>query len=208
MDAKLLAIIIPAASAITAVTMNYFHSKSILKEKKRSERKKSIAKRLNDFYGPVISYLEVTKGLFKIFRRDKPPGFRTLTFVLNPEQLYDFDNKKEKVVLTDTDKTLLNEIVEISKTIEEIILSNAGLVNDKTLMFDYVPDPTITDVKLKGIGLLPAVIIHFRVIRLAYEGKLQGDVERFKNYVYPDELDIKLKHNFNELQEEFYNLSK
>ena len=82
--------IISACSVIVVGTVGFMtwrYNQATLREKRVAEKRASIAKQLNEFYGPLISYLNITKALHGIYTKDKPEGFRTLTYLLNPEQL-------------------------------------------------------------------------------------------------------------------------
>jgi len=146
--------------------------------------------------------------LFQIFSSGKPEQFRTLTYLLDPNQEYETENGHIKVTLTESDKDLLDQIIQIETKIEELIVSKAGLVDEPTLMFDYTPNPEITDVELKNTSLMAAAITHFRILKLACQGHFRGEVNRFKDFVYPRELNTKLEEKIKVLQEELDQLSK
>jgi hypothetical protein len=177
-----------------------------IKEKRNSERRIVIERTLNEFYGPLISYLNVVKALYEIFRATKPQGFRTLTYLLDPDQVYQVEGKKEKVILSPADTKLLEEIIETEKSIEDLILTKSGLVDDEQLMFNYVPDPAVTDVKLSNMSLIAVALAHFRLLRMAYAGHFKGEVARFTNLVYPREFDIQLRARVEKLQMELARL--
>lgn len=207
MDVKLTAVLISASVALTIGFLTYFHNRSTQKEQKRSDKRKGIVKRLNEFYGPLASYLNVTKALHKIYSANKPKGFRTLTYLLNPDQEYESENRKIKITLNESDKELLKEIIKVEKQIEKLIIEKAGLIDQNALMFDYLQDPLQTDVKLEDLSLLAIAITHFRVLRLANKGYFKGEGSRFKNFVYPKELDIKLQERIEELRSELEKLT-
>lgn len=199
---------VTAVVAIISLWYNFASLKKQVKEKRNEEKRKEINQKLNDFYGPIQSYLSASKELFKMFSKGKPKEFRTLTYLLAPDQEYDFGNGiKNKVTLNQVDKDLLNEIIEVGKSIEKLIVEKAGLVDDVELRYNYIPNPAITDVKLEGNGLLTFAKVHFQIIRLANEGKLKGDLERFKDYVFPKELPLKIEDKIKQLQEELRKIS-
>lgn len=195
-------------TAIIASYINYTNTKKTLLENKRAEKRKLKEKALNEFYGPLLSYLNSVEALFNVFRANKPKDFRTLTHLLNPSQTYLINGQSVQISLSKSDKTILNEVIEIEKKIEELVLTKAGLVDDEELMFVYVPNPKVTDVDLKEdkLSLLAVAITHFRILRLAYEGKLDDNIERYKKFVYPRELDIKIRNKIKSLQNELKNL--
>lgn len=213
LDTKIWAAIIAAVATffvgLLSLILNYRTHKEQISERKREERRKEIYKKLNEFYGPFQSYLNTSKEFYKIFVVGKPAGFRTLTYLLDPEQDYDFGNGKfDKVVLNDTDKQLLEQIFHIGNKLEDLIIEKAGLVDDPELRYDFKPDEKLTDVSLEGNGLLAFAKTHFQLIRLAYSGNFKGEVERFKDYVFPKQLPIKIENRIQKLQSELKELKK
>jgi heme exporter protein D len=208
---------IAALVALAALCVNtwmarlqYLHNRNQLAEQKRKERRDSLKSQLDGFYGPLQYHLMATKALFQIFRSNKPKGFRTLTYLLAPDQLYDINNAQSQVQLTAADKQLLSEILDVGTKVESLILEKAGLVDDKGLMSQYVPNSQITDVNpeaFKGMGLLPIAMIHFRVLRLAFEGKLSSELNSYKDFIYPRELDAYVERHIEKLRSELASLS-
>jgi hypothetical protein len=189
--------------------INYLHSRKVLDENRLSEKRKILIARLNEFYGPLLTYLSVVDSLHRLFYIGKPPEFRTLTFLLDPEQEYQTSTGRSKVVLSDSDRMILEEILELEDKTEQHIIKSCGLVEDSRLAFSYVPDPTKTDVDPKvfeNLGLLSILVSHFRVLRMAYEKKISAEVERYKSYVYPRELNGILRANITELQSQLRDL--
>lgn len=199
MNYSIIAAFASSTVAFTIGVMTYLYNRATLKEKKRSERRDLITKKLNEFYGPLLSYLNIVKALYQLFRANKPAGFRTLIFLLDRNQEYEIDGIKQTVVLSKSDEQLLKEIIEIEQKIEDLIVERGGLVDDPALMFKYIPDPTYTDVNLVNYGLLATAVAHFRILRRAYQGHIQGEVERFKDFVYPRELDKVLRERIEKL---------
>ncbi len=198
-----------AIGALVFSLLSYLHSRKTLHETRLAERRKTLITRLNDFYGPLLTYLSVILGLYRIFIIGKPKGFRTLTYLLDRDQEYETEGGRRKVVLSDSDQKLLDEIIELEKKIEEHIVKNCGLVEDPTLAFSYVPAANTAEIdpkQVEGMGLLAILITHFRVLRMAYEGKIRSEIERYRSWVYPRELDAKLRKNIEALQQELRNL--
>ena len=164
MDVQIVAAIISAVVAATVGIMTWLNNRANLREQRVAERRKSIAKQLNEFYGPLISYLNITKSLYKIFIQDKPQGFRTLTYLLDREQKYEDGQEKKKIELSNSDKIILGEIIEIEKKIELLIIDKGGLVEDPKLMFDYYEDVQLS--RFNSSTSLATLITHFRVLRL------------------------------------------
>ena len=204
MDVQIIAAAISAAVAATIGVMTWANSRANLKERRISEKRRSLAKKLNEFYGPLISYLNITKSLRNILDSNKPPEFRTLTHLLDPEQEYNVGANKIKVELTESDRMIISEIVEIERKIEDLIVEKGGLVEDKRLMFDYYEGTEFKPYHPTTISStsLANLITHFRVLRLAFEGKIAGEVERYKSFVFPRET-VKLIHeNYERLHRE------
>jgi hypothetical protein len=213
MDAPVVAAIVAGSVATVATIVTAGLSWSTLKETKannartvaeakRSKEKDRILASLNEFYGPMQAYLQVSNGLYSILRRGKPAGFRTLTYLLDLKQEYLVDGVKTRVDLTPSERVILREIVGIGEKIQDLILTKGGLVDDKSLMFNYEPDKSVTDIKLDlpDIGLLALTIAHFRVISLAVEGKLSGDAAPFEAFVFPRELPPRITAQIQNLQ--------
>jgi hypothetical protein len=77
---------------------------------------------------------------------------------------------------------------------EEMILTNSGLIDDEELK-----------------QVLQRASAHYTLLRLAYEGQITGQIERFKEHVFPRELTPKieaeiarLKGRLEELNREIY----
>lgn len=203
--ATLIGVVIAAAFTI----LNYLHSRRTLHETRIAERRKTLVTRLNDFYGPLLTYLSVIDSFYRLFVVGKPKGFRTLTYLLDPDQSYETPQGPSRIVLSDSDMKLLEQIIELERKTEDHIINNCGLIEDERLAFNYVPDPTKTDVDpkfFKDLGLLSILVAHFRVLRMAYEKKISAEVERYRSYVYPRELDKILRDKIKELQKELRDL--
>ncbi|KYG81662.1 hypothetical protein EV198_1869 [Roseivirga ehrenbergii] len=210
-DSAILAAAIGAIGAfivgIVSLILNYKTHKEQITEKRKEERRQEIYKKLNDFYGPFQSYLNASKEFYKIFMVGKPAEFRTLTFLLNKEQEYQFqDGTTRKVALNQTDKELLEQILYIGQKLEDLIIEKAGLVDDPELRYDFRTDADVTDAALEGNGLLAFAKTHFQIIRLAHLGKFSGEIDRFKNYVFPRQLPIKIEERIVALQNEIKEL--
>jgi hypothetical protein len=213
MNANLLIPIISALSgllgAIIGAAATFFINRRVLKENRITERKKAINAALNEFYGPLHYHINVSNALYRIFVKDKPKDFRTLTYLLNLDQLVETPEGKHLIILTESDKKLLEEIIDVEKKIDDIVTNKGGLVEDDALMFRYSPDPDKTDINpenVKDLGLLAIALTHFRIFRLAYEGSLKGEVGKYKDFVYPQELNDRLNTRIRSLQKELKDL--
>ena len=104
---------------------------------------------------------------------------------------------------------ILREIIEIEGKIESLVIEKGGLVDQPELMFEF---PYIADFASRKSrnppSLLASLITHFRVIKLAYEGKLYGEAQRYQDFVYPEKINEVLRKKFDCLHEELNDLSK
>lgn len=142
----------------------------ILKSKLRDDELKEINSKLNEFYGPFIQLKEKNKILYELFTKDKDDDFKTLVSLLNEEKF------------NGNDKKLLNEIIEIDKNLEILIVEKGGYIENSKLR-----------------ELFAKASAHFNIMNQAYNGTLSGEVERFKEYIYPRELDNEIKNEVNRL---------
>lgn len=210
MEVQLIAAIISAFVAGTVGIMTWLHNRATLREQRVAERRKSIAKQLNEFYGPLISYLKITNSLYQIYTKDKPKSFRTLTYLLDPEQEYETDQGLSKVILTESDRIILGEILDLESRIEMLVIEKGGLIDDPKLMFGHLPELRLEGLRRNRnqLSLLALLITHFRVLKLAYEGKLQGEVQRYQDFVFPREIEDVLREKFESLHRELNRLSR
>ncbi|HWJ28262.1 MAG TPA: hypothetical protein VNS32_17085 [Flavisolibacter sp.] len=207
-DVKITIALIAAVGAFIVSIINYIGNNQQIREKRKSERRAEIYKKLNDFYGPFQQYLNYSKELFRIFSKGKPKELRVLTYLLDPDQVYEFpDGSKRKVEISETDKELLKQIFEVGEKMEKLIVEKAGLVDDPELRYSYKSDPFATDVNFEGSGLLTYAKAHFQIIRLAAIGKFRGETERFKQYVFPRELNGRIEKKILSLQTELKQLN-
>ena len=141
-NVALIAAIISLIIGILNVYFSRKNHKEQLKEKKREERRKEISRALNEFYGPFQQYLNISKELFKLLRKGKPKGFRTLDYLINKETLFPDDkNHLAKALLTKVDEEILCQIIETGSKLESLIVEKAGLVDDPVLRYNYTSNP-------------------------------------------------------------------
>ena len=203
----LIAAFVSVALGILTVLMQYRTHREQIIEKRKEEKRREIHKKLNEFYGPFQQYLNASKEFYKILRKGKPNGFTVLTYLLNPEQKYRSEDGEKKIILNEGDKHLLDQIFHFGQKIEDLIVEKAGLVDDPELRYDFKIDPSISKAKLQDNGLLALAKVHFQIIRMAYSGKLHGEEERFKDYLFPRQLPDKIESRINHLQSELNELN-
>lgn len=136
-------------------------SQATLWQKANESELQSIQEKLEKFYGPLMTRLQADHILAQDVRSRQPPGYRLLP------SLFD---RKWLASLSEGEQKLVGVICEHAAKLEEMII-NGGTI-----------DPVL-------IPYLSRAAAHFRILRLAYEGVLGTDAERFKQYVYPRPLD-------------------
>jgi hypothetical protein len=165
---------------LLSTLLAYEYNRSTIKQKQQEEERKEIYTKLNSFYGPFSQCLGISFELYRLFTHANQEGVRTLVLLL--------EGKK----LQGNDKFLMEQILEVEAQMTKLILKKSGLVDDEDLR-----------------ELLSKAATHFRLIRLAYQGVLQGEPERFADHVFPREITPrieaeieKLKARLNELNTE------
>ncbi len=203
-----LAAIFSAFAAFVIGILSYYHNKNLVNLQKRNERRKSIEKRLNEFYGPIVSYLDITRALHNILVKGKPDSFKTLTYLLDPTQTYEHNGTIVTVVLNESDKQILREIINIEEKIEELIIDKAGLMDDAEITLRKLPKFNISDNDPKDPSVLTKAVLHYRLLRYAFEGGFQKEVERFSEHTYSTDFDKTIIDRMNALRAELDALTK
>lgn len=179
----LIAPIISLIVAIGAMIFSYRQFKKGIYAERQKEERQEIYKKLNDFYGPLIQLRQKSNLLYQQFSKEYrviDPNFATLTYLLNGGK---FDGN---------DKVLLEEILELGKKCETLIHSKAGLIDDSDLRNNIIPRATT----------------HYLILRLAYNSKLQGEAEKFKDLTFPRNMDELLEKRKKTLELRLEELNK
>ena len=165
------------------------------------EKRNSIEKKLSEFYIPLRHYLEQSKTMFKIFLKDKPEGFRTLTYLLNPQQVY--GNQKEKVILDKNDSALLQKIIDVGLKIEDLINNKGFLIGSDTEFVDrYIPGEGYQHIVYENeLTLISLLVSHILTIRMAFNGDISGQVQKFESFVFPNEINSRVNKKIQELEQ-------
>ena len=191
MKTEILVAIIGAIALIAGIILSSVISgvnrKKQAKKNSKEKEWKFILKKLNDFFYPLRNYLEFSKSYYDMFIKDKPSGFRTLPFLLDPNQVYEGN---VKVSLSNNDKVVLQQILKIGSDIEKLIVEKSAIVDDKEFIGPYIPSEEYSnfDYPDKEISLLSLLKLHLSAIRLAFEGDLTGEKEYYSKFVFPREL--------------------
>lgn len=160
----------PAISALAgllgAFIGGYFatrNAKAAIVQKTNELEIEAIDKRITDFIAPYEQLsLENLKLSREIKRGRDPDKFRTLVALLDPNW---------KKGLSPGDKAVVDGIVENALALREMILKHGGAVSSAIRPH------------------LAAASMHFRMLGLADAGSLENDPVRYKDYVYPRQLD-------------------
>lgn len=135
-----------------------------------------LERKLDGFYGPYLHLSETNATLaheLKARQNKSGKDFRTLLALLDP---------REKAALSENDKAIIAEIISIDGALQKLIEEKAGLLEDEVQRYLWRADA------------------HFRIIRLAHEGKLSGEPDRFVHYVYPLAVDNVLREEVKRLR--------
>lgn len=164
----------PTIVGVLALVYSYRMNSKLIRESERikeleheNEYKQKIQyfdrnevyKRLNDFYAPLQLLRRTSKELHNIFKNGKE--FRTLPHLLK-------DGKLDK-----NSNQILEEIIKVGDECRHIIISNSGLIDNKELRENH----------------LPKLLTHYFLIKQANCGLISNELERFKGYEFPNEID-------------------
>ena len=161
-----------AAIVVAGLTLwlNASHNQRTLLQKAHEEEIKDIQEKLNTFYGPVRQLLATSERLTELFKVARAPKYRTLIALI------------EGVKFDGNDGVLLKQIIDVTQQVDELIVKNSGLI-DGSLQ-----------------PLMAKASTHFRLMRLAHEGHLKGEANRFSEVVYPNELNARIDDEILRLQ--------
>lgn len=146
-------------------------------DQRRKENEKRIAdakQKLEAFYYPYLLIAKENTSLYEVFRKEhfaKDPGFRTLPALLEGKEF------------SQNDEAILNQIIENDKKLKDLINQKAQVIEDKNLREDLIRSAT-----------------HYAIIELAHAKKINGEVERFRPYVHPNEVYEKVMKKTRELE--------
>ncbi len=168
------------AVAVISLMLTHSSNKRTLLQKAYEDEIKDIQEKLNSFYGPFRQLLGTSENLYNEFRarQPDPENFRTLTALLTGKQF------------TGNDKILLEQIIEITEKLDNLILSKSELIDERL-------QPTLWEAST-----------HFRLIRLAHCGRMSGEPERFEKFVYPRGLNTEIEAEIQRLRGQLENVRK
>lgn len=166
-----------AVVALIGVGMALRNTTATLYQKSNEAEVKELQTRLTEFYGPFDQISKENDLISREFRQRHSQGndaFRTLISLLD---------QKWRDELDQSDRALLEKIIQNGKDLRELIRSKSGLV-----------DTQIAPILAKAAA-------HFSVLEMAASGQLQNQPERFAAYVYPRELDPAIAREITRLNE-------
>jgi len=207
MDPKIIASFVAFTGTIIVASITIYTNYKIRQDSKRMQksarfidRKIIHQQKLSEFYIPLRHYLENSKTLFKIFMKDKPEGFRTLTHFLDPKQVY--GKNTQPINLNKNDVSILKKIFEIGEKMESLIYDKGYLIGDDTEFVEaYKPIKKYKNLPYeRDMTILSLLISHIVVIRLANEGDLTGDIDKFKGFVFPNEINQRINDKIKVLE--------
>lgn len=181
--ADIINMIIPLISAFGGIIIGGFINNRMaiktLKAKANEPEIQEIRDVLRTFYQPILLLLRKNKQLYDMFKYDKPNDFKTLIELLKGR------------AFTGNDRKLLSEIIKIDMEINNIILSEKGKIKNKEIS-----------------ETLAKASVHFDAIIMAYNKKIIGEPERFKEYVFPKELEKQIAGEVDNLLTKLERLEK
>ncbi|MDI5950278.1 hypothetical protein [Flavobacterium yafengii] len=206
-SAPVIASIITFTGTVIVAKISIQNNRKTSKENKKLiertdliEKRKVLEKKLNEFYIPLRYYLAQSKTLFKIFMKDKPNDFRTLTFLLDQE--CEYGEEKMRVILNQNDKALLKTIIDIGSKIETLIHEKSYLIgSDREFVDNYQPSEGYKHIPYdKDLTLINLLISHLVTIRMAFNCEIKGQVDKFEGFVFPNEINSKINSKIEELE--------
>lgn len=170
----LMALIITTIISVVSLNRNARLARETMQSKAYEEERKAIREKRDRFYGPFTQLRGISKNLHHIFNSRR-----------GEEERSRFSNEEGKFrtlialcrghVFTGVDKVLLDEIVRIGDESASLITKEIGLVDNPKLQAE-----------------LSRAAAHYRIIKLAAEGKLTTDGNEFEGFTFPHELDGKI----------------
>lgn len=144
----------------------------------RLKKAERLQKQLNDFYYPFALRLKQNTTIRALFDDKDAEDYRMLTELLKGEEF------------KGNDKALLEEIKKNNTVLNDLILKNQSEV-DSELSNDLA--------KLSS---------HYTFFILACDGKLSNEESRFKDYVYPTDVNDKIDDKIEKIEKMIERLTK
>lgn len=195
--ASIFAIVIGGRNTRKALDTSRQNNDDNLQNNVREDRKSDIYMMLNELYGPLDLLKQKSTQLYRIFSDsraknypvDNPTKFSLVIFLLLRNQ-YNPSEMPPEYLLSKNDSALIAQIVMIGTQSDKLLRSKAGLIDDSNLRNN----------------LIPKLSKHYTILKLAYEGKIAGDIERFSDSMYPREMDELIREKIVQLENELKTL--
>ncbi len=126
---------------------------------------RAIQERLDGFYGPFRTMSDVNRLMFRVLRSRSDHNLVLMRDLFDPAF---------RAKLPAGEAALLQEIAANAKKLRAFIEANVGMVNAKVMPY------------------LSRAAAHYRMLELAYDGKLGNDPEAFKPFVFPASIETVL----------------
>ena len=168
----------PSLSFVAALIVVWFTRRNVLTEQRvrmNEAEARYIQEKLDKFYGPFIVESDANDLIARDLRARQlnPEKHRLLKRLFDPAW---------RAALLPGEAALVEEICQTGERLDNIIKEHSGLV-----------DPDI-------LPYIARAVTHFRVLKLAHDGKLGNDPDAFERYVYPRELDAVLEKEITRLR--------
>jgi flagellar basal body-associated protein FliL len=147
----------------------------------RAERQREMNQRelerlealISKFHVPYLTLAEANKNMARDLKARQPKDYRLLVSLFSD---------KWRAERSDGDKALVREICAAACRLQKFIEENGGGV-----------DPALSK-------HLARAVAHYRILVLAYRGKLGKDPKEFEKYVYTRELDVALNEDLERIK--------
>lgn len=150
--AAIIGALIAAVAAVAATGLNFFIQKWLAERTEGNEaarqRVEHITQQLSLLYGPLLLLTAQSKALADKLREGKA----------NPDKWHLLDNLAA-VAADPTDHAIAEQIIEVNKRIEALILEQAGLIRDGDIPESFV-----------------SYLGHYRFLRIAFDAAIAGGV--------------------------------
>jgi hypothetical protein len=227
LDSKIIVALIAAIVSIIIAALNYLVQRRSIKIQRNSvslqarqienieieNKEKKIKKELDEFYIPFDIYLSESSEYYKFFREGLPTEFRTLIYLVDKDTKFKkADGTYEKVYIKEDRMKIFEEILKNLDNLHRLIIEKSSIIEDTELIRSYSPDSNITDISFiadeerpssipNDIGMLAFFLTHIKFLKLAYNNQIdKSRLDNVRRYVYPRELNKKIKGNIRELQ--------
>jgi len=177
-DLSDLVALVSVCVAALTIIVNYLLNRLQFRDKLLEAERDEIYKKLNEFYGPFLQLRHTSSILHERFKNGRE--FSTLVALLEGKRF------------TGNDAILIKEIIRIGRECQQLIYDKSGLIDEY---------------ELRAIHL-PIANRHYFTLQQAAEGKLSGEVERFKVDKFPKEIDDILEKRVSELNSRLEEINK